>query len=60
MDHSKDIVMQSHLSDALIELGFDPALAAKRIRFVKRLINLDEDRITEDKLNELWREVNPE
>ena len=54
------IVMQSHLSDGLMEIGFNPEMAAKRIRFVKRLLNLDDTkRLTDEELDELWNEVNP-
>ena len=59
MDYSKLIVMQSHLSDALIEIGFAPEQAIKRIKFVKRLLNEDGERFTEEELNKLFLETNP-
>lgn len=53
------IVINSHLSDALIEISFNPQLAKDRIRFVKILTNRFPDlseRIEEDVLNKIWRE----
>lgn len=53
------IVINSHLSDALIEMEFNPELSAKRIRFVKVLTNMFSDlniRVTEDELNKIWKE----
>ena len=53
------IVVNSHLSDSLIEIGFNPELASKRIRFVKVLTNMFSDlsqRIEEDELNRIWKE----
>ena len=39
MEVKVKIIVQSHLSDSLIEIGFDPQTAQKRIEFVKYLIN---------------------
>ena len=53
------IVVNSHLSDSLIEIGFNPELASQRIRFVKVLTNMFSDlsqRIEEDELNRIWKE----
>ena len=53
------IVVNSHLSDSLIEIGFNPELARQRIRFVKVLTNMFSDlsqRIEEDELNRIWKE----
>jgi hypothetical protein len=53
------IAIQSHLSDALIEMDFNQELAEKRIRFVKTLINLYPDTsidISEGELNKIYRE----
>ena len=53
------IVVNSHLSDSLIEMGFNPELASQRIRFVKVLTNMFSDlsqRIEEDELNRIWDE----
>lgn len=53
------IVINSHLSDALIEISFNPQLAKDRIRFVKILTNRFSDlneRIEEDVLNKIWQE----
>lgn len=53
------IVINSHLSDSLIEISFNPQLAKDRIRFVKILTNKFSDlneRIEEDVLNKIWQE----
>ncbi len=54
-----DIVIQSHLADAAIEIQFNPEKAKKRIHFVKRLINeiSIDNRISEDRLDQLWIET---
>ena len=38
METSVKLIVQSHLSDAMIEMGFNSDLAQLRIRFVKYLI----------------------
>jgi len=57
-----DIVMQSHLSDALIELEYELFTnVVKKIKFVKALILKKRSGIkemTEDELNKLFKEVN--
>jgi hypothetical protein len=53
------IAIQSHLSDALIEMDFNQDLAEKRIRFVKTLINLypnTDVEVEETELNAIYRE----
>ena len=53
------IVINSHLSDSLIEISFNPKLAKDRIRFVKILTNRFSDlseRIEEDVLNKILQE----
>jgi hypothetical protein len=56
-DITLSIVINSHLSDALIEVSYNPELAIKRIQFVKILThkfpNLNE-RVSEDELNNIW------
>ena len=47
-----EIVVQSHLSDSTIEMGFNPSLAMKRIRFVKFIVS----RLGGD----LTKRINPE
>ena len=40
MELTVSLVMQSHLSDAMIEMDFNPEQANHRLRFVKYLINM--------------------
>jgi hypothetical protein len=60
---SIDIVIQSHLSDALVEISNDQSdIAYNRVLFAKRLIQLRglgkiNERISEEKLNEIWKET---
>ena len=60
---SLDIVIQSHLSDSLIEISTgNTECANNRIRFVKHLLHLRSneeigDRIDYDQLDELWKET---
>jgi hypothetical protein len=56
---SIDIVIQSHLSDAAIEIQSNPEQATNRIQFVKRLIHeiSINKRISEDRLDRLWIET---
>ena len=52
------MVIKSHLTDADYEIEIFPLLAAKRINFVKMLLQKYPDtnvRISEDELNELWK-----
>jgi hypothetical protein len=63
MDISVNLVIQSHLSDSLVEISNNQEnLAFNRIRFVKRLHQLQSskkiaERISEDELNILWKET---
>ena len=43
MELRVSLVIQSHLSDAMIEMGFAPEIAQQRLRFVKYLINIYPD-----------------
>ncbi len=47
MNVTLSIVIQSHLSDSLIETSFNPEQANLRIRFVKYLINRFSDDINQ-------------
>jgi hypothetical protein len=47
MSVTLSIVIQSHLSDSLIETSFNPEQANLRIRFVKYLINRFDDDINQ-------------
>ncbi len=47
MSVTLSIVIQSHLSDSLIETSFNPEQANLRIRFVKYLINRFSDDINQ-------------
>jgi len=38
MTTSVEIIIQSHLSDSMIEINFNPNLAKRRISFVKYLM----------------------
>lgn len=54
------IVINSHLSDSLIEISYNPQLAKDRIRFVKILTiryNDLNERIDEEELNKIWNEM---
>lgn len=54
MTIKKAIVIQSHLSDALIEMSANPILATKRIVFVKHLLQLKKRTFTNNQLVEIW------
>ena len=59
---SLNIPLQSHLSDAMIEIGFNPEQAIQRLRFVKELLNTYDDlnqNITRDTLDEIWSNLYP-
>lgn len=59
---SFEMAILSHLSDASIEVNFNPELAQKRINFVKYLIFHFKGDLTEmvsvDDLDLIWNEVN--
>ena len=55
------IAIQSHLSDALIEVELNPYMAQRRISFVKQLIAKYPDQsveIDEEELDVMWYEAN--
>ena len=55
------IAIQSHLSDALIDVDHNPYMAQRRIAFVKQLIAKYPDQsveIDEDELDVMWYEAN--
>lgn len=56
-----DTVIQSHLSDASIEISFNPELAKKRMQFIKFLISKypnTDTIISKDELIDIWKCVN--
>ena len=57
------LLIQSHLSDALIEMGPNSNQAQERIRFVKWLISTYPDtttRVDEDEVFEKYKVFNPQ
>ncbi len=57
------MLIQSHLSDALIEMGAYPEQAQERIRFVKWLVGAYPDtatRVDEDEVLEVYKSFNPQ
>lgn len=60
MDRMISMTIASHLSDAQIEMNFNPDQAYQRMNFIKLLVfnhkNINEY-VTEDYLNELWDEA---
>ena len=55
------IAIQSHLSDALIEVELNPYMAKRRIAFVKQLIAKYPDQsveVDEEELDVMWYEAN--
>jgi accessory colonization factor AcfC len=53
------IAIQSHLSDAMMEMSFNPEQAERRIQFVKWLVNIYPDTnsyVDEDALNAIYRD----
>lgn len=53
------LAIQSHLSDAAIEMSFNPEQANRRIQFVKWLVALFPDtsmQVEESELNEIYRD----
>jgi hypothetical protein len=63
MDISIEIVIQSHLSDSIVEINNNyPESAINRIQFVKKLLNLRSTgkighRIDDEMLEQLWIET---
>ena len=59
MEIKISMVIQSHLSDAMIEISFNPEQAERRIQFVKWLVNIYPDTnsyVDEDALNAIYRD----
>lgn len=59
---SLNIPLQSHLSDAMFEMSFNPELAKQRLKFVKELLNTYDDlnqNISRDTLDEIWNNLYP-
>lgn len=58
---SLEMIIQSHLGDALFEMGFNQALAVSRIKFAKGLIHTFEGDcskyIAHDAVEILWEEL---
>lgn len=57
------MLIQSHLSDALVEMGSNPSTAQERIRFVKWLVSTHPDtttRVDEDEIFEEYKIFNPQ
>ena len=50
------IVMQRHLSDAMIEMNFNPEQANHRLRFVKYLINMFPDTNKKVDIDEVYKQ----
>jgi hypothetical protein len=63
MDISIEIVIQSHLSDSIVEINNHcPESAINRIQFVKKLLHLQSTgkighRIDDEMLDQLWIET---
>jgi len=59
MDIKISMVIKSHLSDAMLEIGSDPEQAGKRINFVNWLVSMypdTQERVTEEQLRLLWEQ----
>jgi hypothetical protein len=55
------MVIMSHISDAEMEMSFDPIMARKRMEFVKYLLIKTDDinaYLPTEKFNEFWKECN--
>jgi|688.fasta_scaffold82263_4 hypothetical protein len=60
MDCKVSMVIKSHLSDAMLEIGSDPEQAGNRIKFVNWLVQMfpdTQERVTEEQLRLLWDEA---
>lgn len=63
LDVSVNLIVQSHLSDALVEIAnHQEDTAYNRIKFVKHLLHLQStnkigSRISEERLNRMWNET---
>jgi hypothetical protein len=59
MDIKVSMVIKSHLSDAMMEIGSDPEQAGNRIKFVNWLVSMfpdTQERVTEEQLRLLWEQ----
>jgi hypothetical protein len=56
MELTVSLVMQSHLSDAMIEMDFNPEQANHRLRFVKYLINMFPDTNKKVDIDEVYKQ----
>lgn len=55
------LVIQSHLSDSIIEITLNPKLSEKRLDFIKYLIHNNNDlsvQVTEEYLTKSWELIN--
>jgi hypothetical protein len=60
MEIKVSMVIKSHLSDAMLEIGSDPEQAGNRIKFVNWLVEKfpdTQERVTEEQLRLLWDEA---
>ena len=60
MEISVSLVIQSQLSDAIIETTLNPKTAAIRLQFIKQILmtKSSSEKISEKKLDEIWKAVN--
>jgi hypothetical protein len=60
MEISVSLVIQSQLSDAIIETTANPKTAAIRLQFIKQILmtKSSSEKISEKKLDEIWKAVN--
>jgi hypothetical protein len=60
MTISVSLVVQSQLSDAIIETTSNPKTAAIRLQFIKQILmtKSSSEKISEKKLDEIWKAVN--
>jgi hypothetical protein len=60
MKISVSLVIQSQLSDAIIETTLNPKTAAIRLQFIKQILmtKSSSEKISEKKLDEIWKAVN--
>ena len=59
MEIKISMVIQSHLSDAQLEIDSNPEQAGNRIKFVKWLVSMfpdTQERVTEEELRQWWKQ----
>ena len=59
MDIKISMVIKSHLSDAMMEIGSNPEQAGNRIKFVNWLVSMfpdTQERVTEEQLRRWWKQ----